>query len=569
MLNPAHSYFNYEELQSFLNDCANTYPDWIEVESLGKTPEGREFYFVTLTKNVQTHSHKPALWLDGNVHATELSGSQMCLHTIEYLLKNAHKKEIDELLSKFTLYIFPRISVDGSEYIIKTKDVLRSTREPFTKQNLPEQYITKDLNGDGLILQMRIEDPTGLFKICKKNPRLLVAREPDDHSDSDGPYYHILPEGEFTREDWQSNADIKNLVRHNFTQREDLRRFDLNRQSPAFFHPQEKMAGPFPLYLREAQVLAQAFEKRKNICSAICFHTFGAVLLHPPSTYPFQQLPKLDQRIYNMVGERGTQITGYPVVDSFSGFNYDIQSVSHGLWCDWYYEHRGVFAWTPELWSLMKELGIEISNPVKHFENLGEDNYLKAFDWCQKNLDLKDYYKDWEKFNHPQLGEVEIGGWIPLKIWSNPPEKFLSKLMDKFYPFIEFNLKLLPVVKLASSRLEKLNDQKAILHLRIHNEGYLPTYISEKAESIAIHPPPLLTLRDQNKKVIFMQNVDHLAGRANFEPGFSPIFSHLKMKTVRAQAQDIKINLDFQHGTEFEVKIDYQMAGCLSFSIKT
>ena len=41
---------------------------------------------------------------------------------------------------------------------------------------------------------MRVEDSAGAFKVCPKDSRLMISREPYD---SIGPFYHLFPEGEF------------------------------------------------------------------------------------------------------------------------------------------------------------------------------------------------------------------------------------------------------------------------------------------------------------------------------------------------------------------------------------
>ena len=69
-------YYRYEELTRLLQDYVQRYPDLIHMESIGKSHEGRDIWLLTVTnfKTGQDHE-KPAVWVDGNIHATELSGS--------------------------------------------------------------------------------------------------------------------------------------------------------------------------------------------------------------------------------------------------------------------------------------------------------------------------------------------------------------------------------------------------------------------------------------------------------------------------------------------------------------
>ena len=49
----------------------------------------------------------------------------------------------------------------------------------------------QDVDGDGQILSMRIEDPGGGWKVSTSDPRLLVPRR---FNDSEGAFYRVYPE---------------------------------------------------------------------------------------------------------------------------------------------------------------------------------------------------------------------------------------------------------------------------------------------------------------------------------------------------------------------------------------
>ena len=58
-----------------------------------------------------------------------------------------------------------------------------------------------DVDGDGLALTMRMEDPDGEFVLDPEEPRLLVKRGADDT----GPFYRQFPEGEIF--EWDGELD--------------------------------------------------------------------------------------------------------------------------------------------------------------------------------------------------------------------------------------------------------------------------------------------------------------------------------------------------------------------------
>jgi hypothetical protein len=82
-------YFKYDELKSMLEYFASTYPDLAELAVNCVTLEGRNQYVITLTnKKTGCALSKPGWYLDGNIHAGEVTATQVAMHTVDYLLTN-------------------------------------------------------------------------------------------------------------------------------------------------------------------------------------------------------------------------------------------------------------------------------------------------------------------------------------------------------------------------------------------------------------------------------------------------------------------------------------------------
>ncbi|MBO0796457.1 MAG: carboxypeptidase, partial [Ktedonobacteraceae bacterium] len=89
------SYYTYDVLTTLLHELVATYPELAEIESIGKSLEGRELWLVTLTnKKTGPALEKPAYWIDGNTHAGEVTGSTVVLYTIWSYLTNYGKDEM-------------------------------------------------------------------------------------------------------------------------------------------------------------------------------------------------------------------------------------------------------------------------------------------------------------------------------------------------------------------------------------------------------------------------------------------------------------------------------------------
>jgi murein tripeptide amidase MpaA len=189
-------YYRYEELTALLKAYVAEYPELVQVESIGKSHEGRDIWLVTVT-NTQSGAaaDKPALWVDGNIHASEVSASTACLYLLNKLTTEyGTNADITRCLDTRAFYICPRIGPDGAEWALADKPkIIRSSTRPYPYDEDPiGGLVNEDVDGDGRMLQMRIPDSNGQWKAHPDEPRLMIRRDPTEVG---GTYYRVLPEG--------------------------------------------------------------------------------------------------------------------------------------------------------------------------------------------------------------------------------------------------------------------------------------------------------------------------------------------------------------------------------------
>lgn len=68
------TFYRYAELTALLQDYAAARPDLLQLRSLGQSHEGREIWLMVITHTATGRDEdKPAFWVDGNIHAGEVT----------------------------------------------------------------------------------------------------------------------------------------------------------------------------------------------------------------------------------------------------------------------------------------------------------------------------------------------------------------------------------------------------------------------------------------------------------------------------------------------------------------
>src|SRR6476661_6634107 len=153
-------FYRYAELTELLHAFAREHPGLVSIEAIGKSHEGREIWTLTVTNSATgPASEKPAFWVDGNIHSTEVAASAAALYFLNTLITQyGTDADVTRALDTRAFYICPRINPDGAEWALadKPKWVRSSTRPyPFDEDEI-EGLVVEDIDGDGRILQMRI-----------------------------------------------------------------------------------------------------------------------------------------------------------------------------------------------------------------------------------------------------------------------------------------------------------------------------------------------------------------------------------------------------------------------------
>lgn len=527
-------YHPYEEVLFFLKKWEKEYPELVDLYSVGKSFEGRDIWQITITnKSTGKDTDKPAMFLEGNRHSGEVTAGESALYFAWHILTNYGKApEITHLVDTKALYIRVKNNPDGSELYLNTAQSNRSTVRPHDSDGdgLLDEDPGEDLDGDGFIFQMRkkVEEGKGEYTIDPEDPsgRLMkrVGKEKGN--------YVMYSEGIDNDGDGKYNED-------------GIGGLDLHRNYPENWRPEPGLdrtgrgwtqlgAGAYPLSETETRSVVLFLLQHPNVSVGQTMDTTVPMHLRPPSTSRSEEsmFPE-DLKLYRYFDEEGKKITGYPyagdVYWDFAKAGRDYRDPGEEEWTegrplfghspDFGYFYFGAIWYGDELWC---------GGRVKDYDGDGKITDLEVLRWNDEALGGKGF-KNWELYAHPQLGEVEIGGYNPKFFRQNPPAAHLEEWARKQAMFNLLLAKSLPQVKIASAEAKPVKKEANTYELVcvFTNEGFLPTAL-EIAKRVKV-------VRPDSAEILLSDGIELVSGKERIDLGY------LKSKEKREVRWKVKI----------------------------
>lgn len=465
-----------DEVVAYLKWVAKTYPHITRLHTIGKSYLGKDLFVLEITNQTDGKPlEKPGFWIDGNMHSSEVMGAEVCLKQIDTMVKRYGEDPfITRIVDTRTTYIMPKFNPDGSDHYLTKPDGMRSSVRLYDDDGdgLYDEDPPEDLNGDGYITLMRVRDETGPWRTSPEDPRLMVRAKEDEKGE-----WRVYSEGIDNDGDGRFNED-------------GVGGLDLNRNWPSQWQQEhvQRRAGPYPLSEPETRAVADFLFAHPNITGIVNHHMAGNFLYRPPSHRIFNPVtgeeeffPPGDEAVYQVFGNKYSElINNQPVRKVFGRGGPPRHGAIWGVMMDWAYYHYGVFSWVPEMGSL------------HHFCDYDEDGRvteLERLRWNDTEMDGR-IFMEWETYDHPQLGEVEIGGFIN-KRW-DPEHQRYTNLMTLPHPFYfdllekhtQWNLYLIsmsPFARITDVEVAPGEAGYFKISAFIQNQGYLPTNVTQQA----------------------------------------------------------------------------------------
>ncbi|MEO1479926.1 MAG: M14 family metallopeptidase [Bacteroidota bacterium] len=444
-------YYTVEQTYDHMRALAEAYPDLIELRTIGTSGQGRDLIIAIITRPGDDHTAKPAMWIDGSIHANEVQATEVVLYSLWYLATYYdHNDTITDLLDDYAFYMMPIVSPDSRAKWFEgpsTPHNRRSNQMPRDndRDGLIDEDPAEDLDGDGSITQMWKRDPRGEWIRDRFDDRVFTRVPAGEFGD----WTYLGSEGIDDDGDGRTNEDGTDG-------------HDMNRNWPADWQPDYVQfgAGAYPLSAPETRAVAEFCYDHPNIAAFQSYHNTGGMMLRGPGTnYRTDAYPRADLRIYDEFGRIGEEMMPYyRYLVIFS----DLYNV-HGGEATWAHEGLGVISFTNELWTVRKYFQRDVTRP--------DAEQMRMF---RDRLQFGETFKPFTEVEHPEHGTVLVGG---LNKWSSrsTPVFMLEEEAHRNFAFTMLHGGEMPKLRFDRTQIKQLGENLWELTVEIRNEKLIPT----------------------------------------------------------------------------------------------
>lgn len=530
-------YNTYDGIVDLMKKINKAYPKLTRLESIGKSYEERDIYMLTISDfNTGNPDKKPAMYIDGNIHSNEIQGAEFSLYTAWYLTEMFDDLDfINELLKDKTFYIVPTINPDARDNYMKEPNTPHSPRSGMlVLDNDGDGEAGEDgfddLNGDNHITYMIRKSPTGQYIKDPQDDRRLIRVAAEEQ----GEYEMLGYEGIDNDGDGEVNED-------------GIGYYDPNRDWGWKWQPDyvQRGAYKYPFSLPENRAVADFVMKHPNIAGAQSYHNYGGMILRGPGAEEdVDTYNREDVRIYDAIAEKGEEmIPGYRYLTVYK----DLYSVFGGE-LDWFYGGRGIYTYTNEL----------MVSYLYYHKNEGRGNQEEELK-VDKYLTFGDAFVDWEEYNHPQYGTIEIGGFKK-NFGRAHPGFLLEQDAHRNMAFTIYHGYQTPKLSVLDVKEKSLGSGLKEITATIHNERLMPTHSSQDLK-YKIERPDLVTI----------SNADVVAGMIVEDEDFNKVNEQVhNPETIRVPnipgMGTVKVRWIVSGGGNYKVNVDSAKGGKASWS---
>ena len=500
-------YHTNSQIKAAFEHLQNRYPKLVHLSELAKTRSGELILLVRVGNGTPEQlDSRTGILIVGEVEGDHLVGSEVSLGILqEYAKEFGRVDSVTAFLKKHVIYVIPRLNPEGAHYFFKAvkwdhpwnNTPTDEDHDGFTDEDGPE-----DLNGDGLITLMRKRDPEGTYFPDPKNPELL--RKADAAKGETG-IYKIYVEGRDNDGDGFYNEDGVGGVNIDWNFPQEYQAFKVGSGKYTESEPETRSISEF-LFNHRNIVLVLTYSLHDNLirppklpqrsvkpASGSSSAGRWRFSRRPKKNVDGEDIPYFNRvsRVYKKLMQipKGAE----PVQASDGG---------KGSFYKWVYFQYGVPDFTTSLMLIPKPSPKAKGDSLRKKSSFKQRSKMqikgigqKEKDSLRVNRQWLAYFKNkgitgfvpWKPFRHPQLGNVEIGGFAPF-LRTTAPATAIPGLIEKQASFVAYLMGLLPEISVENLTILKKADQVYSLSLFVKNTGYLPTATAFGAKTRLVKP---------------------------------------------------------------------------------
>lgn len=492
-------YSNRQQLGQRVAALQKSHPNYVKTSSLAKTLGGSEVWMITIgTGNVQ---EKPALAIVGGVEGKHLLGVELAIGFAENLLAGAGNADVKKLLESQTFYVFPNMSPDATEQYFANLQFERSgnaKKSDYDRDGKVGEDGYDDLDNNGKITMIRVEDPTGDYVVNPNESRSLIKA---DRAKGQLGQYQIYSEGIDNDKDGSFNEDgdegihfnrnsthnYKNFLpgagEHAVSEVENRALFDFlydafNVYAVMTFGPYNNLSHPIQVAARPTGGQAAAGQGGRGgagMGGGGFGGGFGGGMFF--GTGRITNWSASDAQANAYAADRYKELTGTKDAPR--------TTAETGDFAEWAYYHYGRLSFSTPGWWVPKVAaeGAERPGPGARGgapaagggSGAIEDPVADYLKWAASE-GISNTFTDWKAIQHPDFPgkKVEVGGVHPF-VLHNPPYRLVSDIVAKHTEFVKALADMAPFIELIDVKTEKIDNGLSRVTVKVFNTGHLPT----------------------------------------------------------------------------------------------
>ncbi|MCA8979824.1 MAG: hypothetical protein H6831_09185 [Planctomycetes bacterium] len=487
--------------------------------SIGNSRAGRSVDVLRIAEG-ELRPGRPAILLVAGMEGTQAWTSSLALDHARALLEGYGEDEaITHLLDSTTIYVLARANPDGCELRFESPVAERLASGlgvDDDRDGREAEDPIADVDGDGSVLWMRVPDPEGEWVIDPADRRVLKKA---DREKGERGVYALYPEGRDSDGDERVAEDGE-------------RNTEWHRNFPALWEEHAARAGRFPGEEPGVKAVMDFVLTHPEISLVVAYGELDDLSSPPPEQKKGNRgvespgRPADDVALLKELGRRYAKAVPKPRAGAKD---------EEGRLQTWLVQHRGMQCISVHPWSAPAELPkseksaqtddekseqpAESNDESK--EAPAEKDAEKAPEPCDDAKTLAwleaqgvDAFHDWTAFDHPDLGPVEIGGWMPFAR-IEPPVALRDELADEHFAFLLELAAEIPRVEVVECTARRLGEGLHEIEVVLENARLLPFTTAAARSTETLRPIRVqLTFADGDELIAGPRRVmvDELAG---------------------------------------------------------